>query len=76
MARSRRFLDWFWKPWPTPKLIAWLVGIWLVPTALDWILNGVDLAQFAGYTVALFIVGAVGVVWNERRLRKASSENE
>jgi hypothetical protein len=76
MSRTRRFIDWLWKPWPTPKLIAWLVGIWLVPTALDWILNGVDWAQFARYTVAIFIIGALGVIWNQRRWRKASSNPE
>ena len=75
-STTQRFIAWFLRPWPRPKLIAWLVGIWLVPTALDWILNGVDWAQFARYTVVLFIVGALGVVWNERRWRKASSERE
>jgi hypothetical protein len=76
MSRTRRFIAWARRPWPTPKLIAWIVvGFWLVPGALALTLTGYSWGQFARYTVALLIVVVLGAIWNEREWQKKGSKS-
>jgi uncharacterized membrane protein len=73
---ARAFLaSLFRASWPTPKLIAWvLVLFWLVPGVLALALTGYSWGHFARYTVLLFIILGLGVIWNERERKGTKGE--
>jgi hypothetical protein len=69
---TRKLIAWFFNPWPTRKLIAWLVAAFLVLTLINVLVFDIGWAGVARGAAALFIVGGLSAIWNERRWRKTT----